>query len=126
MERPIKVLWADDSNLLLLAFQRLVENHPSLKWVGQAWSATQALEMAGERKPDVVVFDLSMPGEDPLCAVQRLSSAGVAVLVVSGHDDRNSRSNCKEAGAAGFMSKVSEPAAIISAIEAVGSGRAVW
>lgn len=89
MTQPIRVLVADDHMIVRTGIRHVLESEAGFEVVGEAATATEALALATELKPDVVVLDISMPGKSGLQLAARLrdSSAGPRVLILSMHDN---------------------------------------
>lgn len=127
VDRPIRVLVADDHPAMRRALARLVQEHEALELVGEAGDGDRALEMVDALAPDVALLDVRMPGVDGLAMVSRLRAAGspVRVLLISGNDESEVAHEAIAQGAAGFLSKDAEEAEIGDAIVAVAEGRSV-
>ena len=71
---PIAVLLADDHAIVRRGFRRLLEDDPALTVVGEANDGDEAIRLAGELKPSVVVMDAAMPGTNGLAATQTITA----------------------------------------------------
>ena len=84
---PVRVLLADDQELVRHGFAALIEAEPDLTVVGQATSGAEAIDLAYLTRPDVVLMDIRMPRLDGIAATQRITSdqrlAEVRILVLT-------------------------------------------
>lgn len=125
----IKVLLADDQTLLRSAFKVLVDSEPDMEVVGEASDGAQAYELARERRPDVVLMDIRMPGVDGFAATRMISQdpelndVKVVILTTFEVDDYVVQS--LRAGAGGFLGKGAEPDELLSAIRIAAAGDAL-
>jgi DNA-binding NarL/FixJ family response regulator len=122
---PITVLLADDHSLVRRGFRRLLEDDESLKVVGEASTGVEAIRMAQELKPKVVVMDLSMPDLDGVQATREIVKhlPGTDVLVLSMHAEDNYVRNALDAGAKGYLLKSAIDVDLVGAIRAVAEGK---
>lgn len=118
-----RILIADDHPMIFEALTRLLE--PKMEIVGHARSGRQALEMARQMLPDLVILDLSMPELDGLAVARQLRRLGLGtrVLVLSFHLEESWVRSAFEAGAAGYLGKTSAPQEIQLAVAEVLAGR---
>src|SRR5262249_16016565 len=88
---PMKILLADDHNVLRKGLRRILEEHPDLEVVGEASDGRQAVTLAQSRKPDVVVMDIAMPMMNGLEATRQILQRGAElnVLILSMYSDEN-------------------------------------
>jgi DNA-binding NarL/FixJ family response regulator len=103
----LRVLIADDEPLFADALEVLLGTDDRIEVVGRAGDGTQAVELARELGPDVVLMDLSMPGVDGFGATRQILAADgdTHVVVLSGSDDPADIAKAREAGAAGYITK---------------------
>ena len=125
MSAPIRLVIVDDHSVVregLRAFLRLQEG---IEVVGEAASAADAIRVARESSPDVVLLDLVMPGGDGVGAIRGLIDAapGVRVLVLTSFADDAQIFAAMAAGAAGYLLKDIDPAALADGIRDVHAGR---
>ncbi|MDN3027533.1 response regulator transcription factor [Streptomyces sp. S.PB5] len=121
------VLIADDQPLQRMGFRMLIEGTPGLTCVGEAGHGAQAVRMAAELRPDVVLMDIRMPGMDGLEATRRITAGGgrTHILIVTTFDLDEYAHDGLRAGASGFLLKDARPEEIVSGIHAVATGDAV-
>ena len=125
----IKVLVADDQTLVRAGFRVLVESAPDLEVVGEAGDGAEAVELARQRLPDVVLMDIRMPRMDGLEATRRIvaldRAEAVRVLVLTTFDLDEYVYEALRAGASGFLLKDTPPADLLAAIRVVAAGDAL-
>jgi DNA-binding NarL/FixJ family response regulator len=102
----------------------LIKVEPDMDVVGEAGDGHEAISMVRRLQPDVVTFDLQMPGGRPIKMIELLlrECNAVRVLVVTMHDDRAYLRSALAAGASGYLVKHAAPAELISAIRKVHAG----
>jgi DNA-binding NarL/FixJ family response regulator len=125
MNEEITVLLADDHSMVRRGFRRLLEDEERMKVVGEASNGVEAIRMAQELKPKVVVMDLSMPELDGVQATKEIVKhlPGTEVLVLSMHDDDSYVRNALDAGAKGYLLKSAMDVDLVGAIRAVAEGQ---
>jgi DNA-binding NarL/FixJ family response regulator len=124
-----RILIADDQSLVRAGFRVLVDSADDLEVVGEASDGAEAVRLARETKPDVVLMDIRMPGMDGLEAT-RLILAEAAdplprILVLTTFDLDEYVYSALRAGASGFLLKDTEPEDLLSAIRVVAAGDAL-
>ena len=128
MTQPrVRVLVAEDHPLFRDGIVRAIRERPNLEVVGEAADGRQALELAAELQPDVIVLDVKLPeldGLQVLNALRRDASAS-RVLALSAFTDGALVHSAIAAGAAGFLPKSVERSEVCDAIEAVARGDTV-
>ncbi|GAA3396455.1 response regulator transcription factor [Streptomyces roseoviridis] len=126
---PIRVLLADDQALLRSAFRILVDSEPDMEVVAEAADGAEAVALARETAPDVVLMDIRMPGTDGLAATRmitadpELSAVRIVMLTTFEVDEYVVRS--LRAGASGFLGKGAEPEELLDAIRIAHAGEAL-
>lgn len=125
--RGIRVLLVDDQALIRLGFRMVLESEPDLEVVGEAEDGAQAVALANELAPDVVIMDVRMPGMDGIAATERIIGRvpGTRVLIVTTFDLDEYAFAGLRAGASGFLLKNAPPAELVGAIRTVAAGDAI-
>ena len=124
---PLRVMLVDDHAVVRAGYRRLLDDEAGLRVVaecGDAESAYAALGPGAAATADVLVLDLSMPGRSGLDMLRRarLRWPRLRVLVFSMHDSPAMVAQALAAGAAGFITKSSEPALLVAALRRVAAG----
>ena len=121
----IRVLLADDHTILRLALRVLLAREADLEVVADVGSGSEALRLAAELTPDVVVMDISMPGMNGIEATRQLIATvpDVKVLALSTHMERHFISQMIEAGAKGYVVKSADGEELPRAIRTVAQNR---
>lgn len=121
----MKVVIADDHAVVRQGIRGVLEDVDGLEIVGEAGDGEQALALALEREPDVVVLDVTMPGKSGLEVARELRDrgSGARVLVLSMHDEPEYVLEAVRAGADGYVLKDVAPAELRAAVAAVNEGR---
>jgi DNA-binding NarL/FixJ family response regulator len=120
----ITVLIVDDHAVVRRGLEQLLGSAPDLECVGAAADGEEAVALAAEHAPDVVLMDLSMPVLDGVEATRRIVAARpeVHVVVLTSFDDRRRVLDALDAGATGYLLKDSEPDEVLGAIRAAAAG----
>ncbi|MEU0009375.1 response regulator transcription factor [Streptomyces sp. NPDC006314] len=123
----IRVLLADDEALLRMAFTTVLDAQPDMRVVGGAANGDEAIRLARQLRPDVVLMDVRMPGTDGIEATRRITrvSPQSRVLVLTTFDLDEYAFAGLRAGAAGFLLKNVRPEVLLTAIRDVAAGDAV-
>jgi len=118
----LRVLLADDHETIRQGLEALLKEEADLEVVGQAANGTEAVRLAGELRPDVVVMDVSMPEMDGIEATGRIAGQwpDIAVIVHSMHDDRELAEAALGAGARAFCAKSGSASRLLDAIRLHG------
>jgi len=119
-----RVLIVDDHPLLRSGLRRLLGADPELEVVGEAETGKEALRLAAELRPHVVLLDISMPGENGIETARLLKATlpAVLVLLLTMHEDEGMLQEALRAGADGYVIKRADEPEIIRAIHAVRRG----
>lgn len=122
---PIRVLLVDDHAMVRSGLALLIRSQKDMEVVGEAEEAQGAVQLAGEREPDVVVLDISMPGGSGIQAIERIRAACPAcrVLVLTMHDDFAYLRAAMAAGTSGYVVKAAADMELLSAIRTLHDGR---
>ncbi|HEY1690239.1 MAG TPA: response regulator transcription factor [Solirubrobacteraceae bacterium] len=123
----VRVLLADDQELMRMGFRMVIESQSDLEIVGEAGNGREALEAASELKPDIVLMDVRMPELDGIEATRRIVAGDdrIRIIVLTTFDLDEYAYAALRAGASGFLLKDAPPAELLAAIRAVASGDAV-
>jgi DNA-binding NarL/FixJ family response regulator len=123
----VKVLVADDQRVVREGLATIVGALPGVEVVGLAADGAEATAMAGERRPDVVLMDLRMPGTDGIQATAAIRSQfpGTQVVVLTTYADDASIVDALSAGAAGYLTKDATRDDIRRALEAAVEGQGI-
>ncbi|MFD4535414.1 response regulator [Kitasatospora sp. NPDC058397] len=123
----IRILIADDEALLRMAFSTVLEAQPDMAPVGEAADGAQAIRLARELRPDVVLMDVRMPGIDGIEATRQVIriSPQSRVLILTTFDLDEYAFAGLGAGASGFLLKNTRPEELLTAIRSVAAGDAV-
>ena len=125
---PIRILLADDHNLLRDGLRLLLERQPGFAVVAEAGDGREALRMAEEHRPDVAVMDVAMPLLNGIDATRRIvdTCAPTSVIILSMHHDESYVVRALNAGARGYLLKDSLKADLIGAVKAVSQGHSYF
>ena len=120
----IKVLLADDHSIVREGLRRVLEDCNEIKVIAEAADGESAFDEAMDKKPDVAVIDISMPGMDGLEVVTRMTSycPEIPVLILTMHDEEQYVIRAIEAGAMGYVTKQSAPEQLVAAVKKINAG----
>ncbi|MFF2661998.1 response regulator [Kitasatospora sp. NPDC058032] len=122
----IRVLLADDQALLRGAFRVLIDAEDDMQVVGEAADGREAVDLAKNLRPDVVLMDIRMPGVDGLSATAAICGdpdlAGTRVLILTTFEIDEYVAQALRAGAGGFLGKDAEPTELLAALRRVAAG----
>ena len=120
----IRILLADDHSLVRQGFRAILSTQPDMQIVGEAGNGREAVELAEQLKPDVVVMDVAMPELNGIEATRRLieTTPRIRVLALSMHKDSVYVREILRAGARGYLLKDSIDADLLAAVRAVARG----
>lgn len=125
---PIRILIADDHRHFRDGLRALLLSAHDVEVVGEAGTGDEAIPLAAELQPDVILMDLQMPGINGIEATRRIlyTSPHISILVVTMFEDDDSVFAALQAGARGYLLKGALKAEILRAIRAVASGEAIF
>jgi len=123
-EPTLRVVIADDHAVVRAGLRLLLEREVGIDPVAEAANASEAVARAAEHQPDVVLIDVTMPGESGIEAIPRLLDASPSskVLVLSMHDDPRYVRDAFAAGASGYVLKEAADSELVAAIRQVAAG----
>jgi DNA-binding NarL/FixJ family response regulator len=123
----IRVILADDQPLIRAGLRMLIEQTPGIDVAGEAGTGAEAVRLARDTGPDVVVMDIRMPGMDGIEATQLITAGDThaRVLVLTTFDDDDYVYGALRAGASGFLVKDMALEDILTAIRVVAAGDAM-
>jgi len=127
MPNRISVLLVDDHSLVRRGFRRMIEDEPDMKVVGEAGDGTEAIRLAKELKPKVIVMDSALPGTSGLLATRKILEAfpEQIILMLSMHSEETLVRQALEAGARGYVLKNAVDLELPAAIRKVVQGEVV-
>jgi DNA-binding NarL/FixJ family response regulator len=127
MSSSITVLLVDDHALVRKGFRRMIEDDPEISIVGEASDGKQAVQLAQQLKPQVIVMDMAMPGMDGVQATREVlrHMPKTAILILSMYAQENYVRNAFDAGAHGYILKNANDIDLPGAIKDVAAGKRV-
>ncbi len=125
---PLRVLVADDHPMFRDGLRALLASAPDAELVGEATTGEEAISLAAELQPDVILMDVQMPGMGGIEATRRVvqDSPHISVLVVTMFEDDATVFRAMRAGARGYLLKGANYKEMLRAIAAVGNGEAIF
>ena len=125
----IRVLLADDQGLVRAGFRALLDAEDDIEVVGEAGDGEEAVRLAEQLRPDVVLMDIRMPGVDGLAATRRIAGderlRETRVVILTTFDLDEYVFEALRAGASGFLVKDTRPADLVQAVRVVAAGEAL-
>ena len=123
-EHEITVVLADDHNLIRSGLRAMLEAEDGIRVIGEGADAAAAAKLTGDRRPDVLVLDLNMPGADPRSDIASLRETvpGTAIVVLTMQNDPRAARDLLRAGAAGYVLKQAAERQLTEAIRAAAGG----
>ncbi|MFC6172393.1 response regulator transcription factor [Subtercola frigoramans] len=125
----IRVVVADDQQLIRAGFSALLANEPDIDVVGEAATGTAAVELVKRLHPDVVLMDIRMPDGDGLWATEQIAAdpalGSTHIVIVTTFELDEYVGRAIRAGASGFLVKDTEPVELIRAVRVVAGGEAL-
>jgi Response regulator containing a CheY-like receiver domain and an HTH DNA-binding domain len=126
--KPLRIVLADDHTVMRGGLRLLLEREPGFGVVGEASNGREAIQLAEEHSPDVVVMDVAMPTLNGIEAAARIATVRprTAIVILSMHSDESYVLRALKAGARGYLLKDSAEADLIQAVRAVSDGKAFF
>ena len=125
----IRVVLADDQALVRAGFRALLDAQDDIEVVGEAGNGEQAVRLASQLMPDIVLMDIRMPGVDGLSATRRIAAdarlANIRVVILTTFGLDEYIFEAIRAGASGFLVKDTEPGELVQAVRVVAGGEAL-
>ncbi len=128
MAKKITVLLVDDHSLVRRGFRRMLEDEADMEVVGEAGDGEQAVKLAMELNPQVVVMDCALPGMNGLQATRQIieNSPDISVLMLSMHMESTWVRQAIDAGAKGYVLKNALDLELSTAVRKVAAGETVF
>ncbi|AUG58074.1 Transcriptional regulatory protein DegU [Acetivibrio saccincola] len=122
----IHVAIADDHAMVREGLKQILELEDDIEVIAQASNGEEALDIAREKQPDVILMDINMPGMNGLQAIKEIKNEKVPskIIVLTIHEDREYLFKTLHMGAEGYVLKDADPNILIEAIRSVNSGEA--
>jgi two-component system invasion response regulator UvrY len=120
----IKLVIADDHELIREGVKKIVRSSPDLRVVGEAADLAQTIALVAQHQPDLVVLDISLPGHDGLEGLTelRLQYPGLRILMLSMYSEERYALAALKAGACGYVTKTVAAEELVTAIRRVAAG----
>ena len=120
----ITIVLADDHNVIRAGLRAMLEAEPDLRVIGEASDAPGAAKLVADRRPDLLVLDLQMPGAEPRADIPRLreTAPNTAIVVLTMQNEPRTARDLMRAGAAGFVLKQAAERNLGEAIRVAAAG----
>ena len=126
-KEKIRLVVADDHAILRQGLKRILEEEPDIEVVGEASSGLEAVALAAKLHPDIVIMDISMPGQNGIESTREIATKGGSkVLMLTVHSERQVIASAVTAGAAGYLLKDSLDNELITAVRTIHQGGSVF
>ncbi|HTP02341.1 MAG TPA: response regulator transcription factor [Anaerolineales bacterium] len=122
---PTRLLLVDDHAVVRSGLRMLLSSESDVEIIGEASTARQALEAAGETRPDVILMDIGLPDMSGIDATREIKKRfpDISVVALTIHEDEEYFFKMLEAGASGYVPKRAAPEELLTAIRAAGAGQ---
>ncbi len=119
-----KILIADDHGIVRAGIVKIIERDVSLQIVGEAKNANEVLQMVENRKCDLLILDINMPGASGLSVLKRVKvlKPKIKILILSIYPEESFALSAFELGASGYITKESSPQLLVEAIYKIRDG----
>jgi len=126
--RKVRVLLADDHQLMRSGIRLMLEREPDMSVVGEASDGREAVALAKSLRPDIVIMDIGMPSLNGIEAAGQMTqeNPALAIMIVSMHADETYVLRALKAGARGYLLKDSAEADLIKAVHVVARGKSFF
>jgi len=127
IDQKIRILLADDHQLICIALRKIFDECPDMEVVAEANDGEQAVKLAEDLKPDVIIMDISMPKLNGLEATKiiKSSNSDVLILVLTVHSDEEHILGIFDAGADGYLTKNGLGIGIVHSVRDLVTGKTV-
>jgi DNA-binding NarL/FixJ family response regulator len=124
---PLRILLVDDHEVVRIGLKTLLARHPEFEIIGEAGSASEAVEKTLRQSPDVVVMDIRLPGKSGIEACREIKARQphTQVLMLTSYAEDEMLFDAIAAGASGYVLKQIESNALVRALQAIGRGESL-
>lgn len=128
MDKKIKVLLADDHPVVRIGIRKLLCRENDIDIVGEAATGEEAVALAIDLSPDVILLDMEFPDTTGVEVAKRIhgEKSGIHILALSAHDDDEYLEALTEAGLSGYIVKEEAPEILVEAVRSVARGERGW
>ncbi|MDA3953418.1 MAG: response regulator transcription factor [Bacteroidales bacterium] len=122
--KKIKILLADDHSIIIDGIKAMLINNSEIEIIGQAKDGIEAIELANNLKPDVIIMDISMPNKSGIEATKQIkeNNKSVKIIILTQHENKEYVIQLLKVGADGYLLKNSKKAELFEAIQTVTKG----
>jgi len=124
-QKKVRLLIADDHEIVRKGLRALLETRAEVEVVGEAANGREALSKAAQYRPDLILLDLVMPGKDGLEVIKEIKNnfPSVKILVLTSYNEEEKLAQALKEGALGYLLKDSSPEELLEAIKEVSQGK---
>ncbi|NQW17319.1 MAG: response regulator transcription factor [Chloroflexi bacterium] len=125
-DSPVRVVIADDHDIVRAGIRMLLEAQPDIEVIGEASDGKEIIQLANSLQPDVILMDISMPGATGIEATRTIKSAnpGIEIVGLTMHAEDRYFFQMLQAGASGYVVKGAAPQELLDAVRAASRGEA--